>query len=107
MASWGPLGRVLGRLGAPWDSRGPPGGGLGASWARLGGLLESFLGLLDGSWGLPGAWEGLPEGLMGAWRPREGEKKGPGGPGTPESLVKYVFLLLGTAFSLDLAAFLA
>ena len=74
---------------------------MGAFWGFLGVPGQ----LLDGSWELPGTWEGLPEGLMGAWRPREGEKRGPGGPGTPESLVKYVFLLLGTAFSLDLAAF--
>ena len=49
---------------------------MGAFWGFLGVPGQ----LLDGSWELPGTWEGLPEGLMGAWRPREGEKKGPGGP---------------------------
>ena len=44
---------------------------MGAFWGFLGVPGQ----LLDGSWELPGTWEGLPEGLMGAWRPRGVEKR--------------------------------
>ena len=95
VASWGPLGRVLGaswglwaRPGALW---GLPLELLGASWGALGGLLGASWGLLGASWGPPGAG-GRLQGGSGGRKYRKNHvfsrilQGFRGGPGTPQNL---------------------